>query len=106
MEQNELDFQELKKIITTRIRGIYQPPWAVAFSGGGMRAAAHIGVIKAFEENDIFPDMIAASSTGSIIAAAYGLGMEAEEILRFFIAEKENLLNIKRRQIVLNITSV
>ncbi len=48
MEHNEHDFQEWKKMITSRIRGIYQPPWAVVFSGGGLRAAAHIGVIKSF----------------------------------------------------------
>lgn len=93
MEQNELAFQELKKIITTRIRGIYQPSWAIAFSGGGMRAAAHIGVIAAFEENDIFPDMIAGSSTGSVIAAAYALGIKTEEILKFFIEESGKFLD-------------
>ncbi len=92
MEHNEHDFQEWKKMITSRIRGIYQPPWAVVFSGGGLRAAAHIGVIKAFEENDIFPDMIGGASTGGLIAAAYALGMKSEEILHFFAVQGVRLL--------------
>lgn len=66
--------------------------WAVVFSGGGLRAAAHIGVIKAFEENDIFPDMIGGASTGGLIAAAYALGMKSEEILHFFAVQGVRLL--------------
>ena len=30
----------------------------LVLSGGGMRGAAHIGAIKALEENNIFPNLV------------------------------------------------
>jgi NTE family protein len=34
----------------------------VVLSGGGIRAAAHIGVLQALNENGIFPSAISAAS--------------------------------------------
>jgi len=49
-------------------------------SGGGARGMAHIGVIKALEENNIPIDYIAGSSAGAIIGCLYSLGYSPEEM--------------------------
>ena len=46
----------------------------LALAGGGVRGAAHIGAIKALEENGIKIDAVAGTSAGSIVAALYGMG--------------------------------
>ena len=56
----------------------------LALSGGGVRAAAHIGVLKAFEENGIKVDMIGGTSAGSIVAALYAMGYTPKEMLYLF----------------------
>lgn len=82
------DFDEIKKIFSTKMKGLYQPQWGLCLGGGGMRGMAHIGVIKALEENGLYPDLIAGTSAGSIIGAAYALGMKADEMKDFFLGLK------------------
>lgn len=53
----------------------------IALSGGGARGIAHIGVLKALEENGIFPEVIAGTSAGAIVGALYASGKSPEEIL-------------------------
>lgn len=55
----------------------------ITLSGGGARGIAHIGVLKALEENSIFPDIISGTSAGSIVGALYASGMKPQEILEF-----------------------
>jgi len=52
----------------------------LCFSGGGIKGAAHIGVLKAFEEENIKIDFISGTSSGSIIATMYAIGYKPEEI--------------------------
>ncbi|WP_179022184.1 patatin-like phospholipase family protein [Winogradskyella forsetii] len=54
----------------------------IALSGGGARGAAHIGVLQALNENEIFPNRISGSSAGSIIGALYCAGYTPTEILK------------------------
>jgi len=56
----------------------------LALAGGGVKGAAHIGVIKALEENGIKVDMVAGTSMGSIVASLYAMGYNPEEMLRIF----------------------
>ena len=56
----------------------------LCLAGGGIKGAAHIGVLKAFEENRIKIDMISGASSGSIVATLYAAGYSADEILKFF----------------------
>lgn len=49
-------------------------------SGGGARGYAHLGVLKAFSEKNIYPEAIAATSAGSIIAAFICDGYSSEEV--------------------------
>lgn len=54
----------------------------VALSGGGARGFAHLGVLKAFAENDIPVDMVAGTSAGSFVGGALASGMSVEDMLR------------------------
>ena len=56
----------------------------LCLAGGGVKGAAHIGAIKAFEEKNIKFDYIAGTSSGSIVAALYASGFTAEEMLKIF----------------------
>ncbi len=56
----------------------------LALAGGGVKGAAHIGVIKALEENDIKIDSISGTSIGSIVASLYAMGYTPEKMLEIF----------------------
>ncbi|HIA10651.1 MAG TPA: hypothetical protein EYN69_01070, partial [Flavobacteriales bacterium] len=47
----------------------------LVLSGGGARGLAHIGVIKALEENNIPIDFVTGTSMGAIIGAMYATGL-------------------------------
>lgn len=53
---------------------------ALVLSGGGAKATAHIGVLKALEENDIPIDYIIGNSMGALIAGLYAAGYSPYEI--------------------------
>ena len=56
----------------------------LALAGGGVKGAAHIGVIKALEENKINIDALAGTSIGSIVASLYAMGYKADKMLEIF----------------------
>ncbi|MFM9952314.1 MAG: patatin-like phospholipase family protein [Saprospiraceae bacterium] len=62
---------------------INNPKIGIAFSGGGARGIAHVGVLKALLENGIEPQVISGSSAGSIVGALYAAGKSPEEMLAF-----------------------
>ena len=66
----------------------------LVLSGGGMRGAAHIGVIRALEEYEIAPTHIAGSSAGAIVGSLYAYGYKSDEILTFF--KEVQLLSITK----------
>lgn len=51
-----------------------KPKVGIALSGGGLRGAAHIGILKVLLEQKVPIDLIAGTSAGSIIAAFHALG--------------------------------
>ena len=53
----------------------------LALGGGATRGFAHLGVLKAFEENGITFDFIAGTSVGSLVGAMYAAGFKADEII-------------------------
>lgn len=55
----------------------------LALSGGGARGIAHIGVIRALEENNIPIHCISGASAGSIIGALYSAGQSVEQMTEF-----------------------
>lgn len=55
----------------------------LGLSGGGSRGAAHVGVLKAFEEAGIVPQVIAGTSAGAIVGSLYAAGVGVDEIFSF-----------------------
>ena len=56
----------------------------LCLSGGGIKGAAHIGAIKALEEEGIKIDCVSGTSSGSIVASLYAMGYTPEEMLKLF----------------------
>ncbi len=59
----------------------------LVLSGGGIDALAHVGVIKALEENNIPIDYITGTSMGALIGAMYASGYTPEEMETFFLSQ-------------------
>ena len=56
----------------------------LAMSGGGIKGAAHIGVIQALQEENIKVDIVGGTSIGSIVAALYAMEYTPKEMLKLF----------------------
>lgn len=56
----------------------------LSLAGGGVKGAAHIGVLKALEEAKIEFDYVSGTSSGSIVATLYACGYQASEIYELF----------------------
>lgn len=57
----------------------------LALSGGGAKGFAHIGAIKALEENGIYPDVISGTSAGAVVGAMYAAGISPEYMMELFL---------------------
>ncbi len=57
----------------------------LALGGGSILGAAHIGVLKAFEELDIPISYISGTSIGSFIASLYAFGKTPDEIEKIMV---------------------
>jgi NTE family protein len=71
----------------------------LVLSGGGAKGIAHIGVLKALEENEIPIDYIVGTSMGGIVAGCYAAGLSpgqietmilSDEFLRWVNGKKED----------------
>ena len=60
----------------------------LVLSGGGAKGLAHIGVIRALEQNNIPIDYITGTSIGAIIGGLYSVGYTPDEMEKLF-ASKE-----------------
>lgn len=60
----------------------------LVLSGGGAKGAAHLGVIKALEENEIPIDYVTGTSIGSIVGSLYAMGYTPEEMLELFLSKE------------------
>lgn len=56
------------------------PKIGVVLSGGGAKGIAHVGILKALEEEGIRPDFIVGTSMGSIIGGLYAAGYSANQL--------------------------
>ena len=63
----------------------------LALSGGGIKGAAHIGVLQALAEENINIDCISGTSSGSIIASLFAVGYSPSEILNIFKEYAKNI---------------
>ncbi len=60
----------------------------LALSGGSVRGAAHVGVLKCLHENDIFPSVVSGASAGSIVAGLYASGLTPADLERVALSLK------------------
>ncbi len=60
----------------------------LVLSGGGAKGLAHIGVIRALEENNIPIDYIAGTSMGAIIGGLYAAGYSTDQMEELFKSEQ------------------
>ena len=67
---------------------IFAQKVGVVLSGGGAKGAAHIGVIKALEENGIPIDYIAGTSIGAIVGSLYAMGYTPDQMLQLMISDE------------------
>ena len=61
-------------------KAAYAQKVGLVLSGGGAKGAAHIGVLKVLEENEIPIDYITGTSMGAIIGAFYAAGYSPDTI--------------------------
>lgn len=60
----------------------------LVFSGGGAKGLAHVGVLKALEENAIPIDYIVGTSMGGIVGGCYAAGMSPDQIEQLVISDE------------------
>lgn len=77
----------------------------VSLAGGGIRGIAHVGVLKALEENNIKVAAIAGTSAGSIIATLYAIGYSPYYIYLLFKRYARDIINIRSKPIINGITN-
>ncbi|MEA1872971.1 MAG: patatin-like phospholipase family protein [Bacteroidota bacterium] len=56
----------------------------LVLSGGGAKGLAHIGVIRALEDNEIPIDYVTGTSIGAIIGSLYAMGFSPDEMEEMF----------------------
>ncbi len=84
----------MKKIVTLIVVCLFSLQLTQAqkvglvLSGGGAKGAAHIGVIKALEENGIPIDYVTGTSIGAIIGSLYAMGYTPEEMLNLMLSDE------------------
>lgn len=77
-----------------------RPKVGVVLCGGGAKGAAHVGVLKVLEENDIPIDYIVGTSMGAIVGGLYAIGYSAAELDSLIMAQDWNYVmsdRIRRR---------
>ena len=57
-----------------------RPRIGLALSGGAARGIAHVGVLRALEENNIPIDAIAGASAGALVGGSYAAGLSSKEL--------------------------
>jgi NTE family protein len=67
------------------------PKLGAAFSGGGVRGLAHLGVLQVLEEAGISVDMVAGTSMGGIVAGLYAAGVPLTDGIEF--AKKAGIMD-------------
>lgn len=65
---------------------VIRPKIGLALGGGGARGAAHIGVLRVLERENIPVDNLVGTSAGAFIAALYSGGVSPDEIERHVLS--------------------
>ena len=75
---------------------------ALVLGGGGLKGFAHIGVFRALQEMGIEPTVVAGTSIGALIGAAYARGMPVDEMAdRARALKRRDLFRLNRMGMLL-----
>ena len=75
---------------------------ALVLGGGGLKGFAHIGVFRALRELGIEPTVVAGTSIGALIGAAYARGMDVSEMTdRARALKRRDLFRLNRMGMLL-----
>ncbi len=55
--------------------------WSLAFSGGGVRGVAHLGVLQAFLDRGLRPTSLSGCSSGALVGAFFAAGLSPHQML-------------------------
>ena len=69
-----------------------KPTVALVLGGGGAKGFAHVGVIKALEENGITPTLVVGTSVGSLVGSLYASGYNAKALERLALTTTDSEL--------------
>lgn len=75
----------------------------IAFAGGGVRGAAHLGILQALEEQGIVANLYAGTSAGSIVATMKALGHSNATCLKMIENASSDLVDIAYWDILKNV---
>ncbi|MBH0097462.1 patatin-like phospholipase family protein [Psychrobacter sp. NZS113] len=78
--------------VTPIVPEIEPPSIALVLGGGGAKGFAHVGVIKALEENGITPTLIVGTSVGSLVGSLYASGYTPAQLERLALTTKDSEL--------------
>jgi NTE family protein len=67
---------------------VQRPKIGLALGGGGMRAAAHVGILKALEDEGIPVDVIVGTDMGAVVGGLYSAGVTCEHMEEDFTRRK------------------
>jgi NTE family protein len=67
-------------LVSLSFSAVSRPKIGLVLSGGGAKGAAHIGVLKVLEANNVPIDYIVGTSIGSYIGGWYALGYSTDQI--------------------------
>lgn len=65
---------------------VIRPKVGLALGGGGARGAAHIGVLRVLEKENIPIDYLVGTSAGALIAALYSGGVDPNELEKYILS--------------------
>lgn len=79
-----------------------RPKVALVLSGGGVKGAAHVGLLKAVEEAGLPVDLVVGTSMGAIVGGLYAMGYSPEQLdslfrsqdWRFILSDKAERSNL------------
>lgn len=74
--------------ITLLFFSAYAQKVGLVMSGGAAKGLAHVGVLKALEENEIPIDYVVGTSMGGIIAGCYAAGMSPDQIENMALSDR------------------
>lgn len=69
-----------------------KPSVALVLGGGGAKGFAHVGVIKALEENGITPTLVVGTSVGSLVGSLYASGHTPAQLEQLALTTPDSAL--------------